>query len=192
MNLPVKQLESVLKHSDKQSLARTIVNAPFDYRVEMVTMGLGIIVLLINRPAENQIHRVALSQTELAEGTTRISLKKFEDIKIPTDDPQNIISKAIRDREPQSTQDWKYLFTPALSPEQARLNQAGGGIACSVVCPLYFGSDSGALIFSYYKEVLKIGETEQAFMRAYSQIVQDRLALEASVQDMILVPFADS
>lgn len=175
MGVPLSDIKSALAATDPKSLATAIVNTPFKYRADMVIMGIGIIVLLIADKQCGQIHRVALSNTELAEGTTRISYKKFEDIKVPIDDAQNIIAKVIRNQEPLMTDDWKYLFTPALSPDQARLNQAGGGIAFSYVYPLSFQGERGAMIFSYFKGPEQIGKAERDFMAAYSQAVSEKL-----------------
>jgi len=175
MGVPLNELQTVLASTDPTLLATTIVNAPFAHRAEMVLMGIGIIVLLVCDKETGQIHRIALSKTEMAEGTVRISSKKFEDIKIPIGHPDNIIARAIQTGEPQMTEDWRYLFTPALSAAQARLNQAGGAIACSYVYPLSFRKDNGALIFSFFKDPDQIGEAEENFMKSYSEIVSDRL-----------------
>jgi hypothetical protein len=175
MGVPFQEIRSTLASSDPKSIASAIVNIPFKYRADMVLMGIGIIVLLIADKKCGQIHRVALSNTELAEGTTRISSKKFEEIMVPIDDKQNIVAKAIKTQQPQMTDDWKYLFTPGLSPDQARLNQAGGGIACSHVYPLSFQGEGGALIFSFFKGPEEIGKTEVRFMDTYSKAVSDRL-----------------
>jgi hypothetical protein len=175
MGIPITDLRTILTQSDASSLKRAIVDSPFKYRMETVRMGLGITVLLLCNKKDKQIHRVALSRTELAEGTTKISLKKFEDIKIPMGHADNIISQAIATREPHMTTDWRYLFAPALAPEQARLNQAGGGIACSFVYPMFFGDEDGAMIFSYFKEPDAIGDAEREFMTEYARMVGERL-----------------
>jgi hypothetical protein len=175
MGVPFQEIRSALASSDPKSIASAIVNIPFKYRADMVLMGIGIVVLLIADKKCGQIHRVALSNTELAEGTTRISSKKFEDIMVPIDDKQNIVARAIKTQQPQMTDDWKYLFTPGLSPDQARLNQAGGGIACSYVYPLSFQGEGGALIFSFFKGPEEIGKTEEKFMDSYSKAVSAQL-----------------
>jgi len=159
----------------QNELFQAVVNAPFRYPVEMTRLSLGIIVLLLADKSEGQIHRIALSSTELAAGTTDVSVKRFEDIKIPLNHPENIIADAIQSGEAQRTTDWQYLFTPALTPDEARLNQAGGAIACSVVHPLRDVGDGAALIFSYYQYPENIGEPQDAFMKQYSAIVADRL-----------------
>jgi hypothetical protein len=176
MGFPFHDLQSTLAAADVKSLPGAIVNSPFKYKAEMVLLGIGIVVLLVADKESGQVHRVALSNTEMAEGTLRFTSKKFEDIKIPLNHAENIIIRAIQTQEPQMTDDWQYLFTPALSPGQARLNQAGGSIACSYVFPLEFAGNAGALIFSYFKEPDQINGDEHEFMAGYSKLVSDRLA----------------
>lgn len=177
MNRYIEQLEDKLVrcHTQKEAF-RVIVNAPFDYPIEAAQLYLGIVVLLLVDKKTGMIDRVALSNTELAKGTTAISVKKFEDIKIPLDHPDNVIAKAIRTGEPQGTADWQYLFTPALSADEARLNQAAGAIAFSASYPLPGLSGGGALIFSYYQYPENIGSEQRKFMKAYSQSVAECLS----------------
>lgn len=156
-------------------LAGAIVNTPFENQYEMVALGIGIIVFLFANERTGMIDRIALSRTSLAKGTVKMSDKEFHAIKIPIGHPENIIARAIDTREPQFTDDWKYLFIPALTAEQARMNQAGGGIACSYVYPLEFGGYSGAIIFSYFKFLDKIGGAEKEFMENYSRIASRAL-----------------
>lgn len=121
------------------------------------------------------IDRVALSDTDLARSTTRVSVVPFEEIKIPLEHPENIIATAIRTGEPQDTIDWKFLFEPALTPEQARINQASAGIAYSAVYPLKFNGGA-AMIFSYFQYASEIGNEQRNFMEMYSKLVSARLA----------------
>lgn len=158
-------------------LFHAIVNTPFEHPVETAFLFLGIIVLLIVNKETGNIDRVALSNTELAKNTTDVSYVPFSEIKIPADDPENIIAKAIRSGEPQDTTDWKFLFTPALTADQARLNQASGGIAYSAVYPLQC-RNGGAMIFSYFQYMHNIGEAQRAFMKSYSELVAKRLQVE--------------
>jgi hypothetical protein len=161
---------------DRPALYRTIVDTPFSFKVDMARLHLGIIVLLLADKKTGMIDRVALSNTELAKGTTDISVKKFEDIKIPVSDPDNYIAKAIRTKESQFTTDWQYLFVPALTPEEARFNQAGGGIACSSVCPLSNGID-GAIIYSYFQYPEQLGAAQQEFMQTYTALASRQLSI---------------
>ena len=161
--------------SDRADLYAKIVNAPFTFKIETTHLALGIIVLLLADKADGLIHRIALSQTEMAAGTVDVSVKRFEDIKIPLNYEQNIIAAAIRTQKPQITADWAYLFAPDLSADEARLNQAGGGIASSIVYPLPEVGDGGALIFSYYQYLDRIGQTQNSFMERCSAMVADEL-----------------
>lgn len=156
------------------TLYERIVNAPFRLNVEMALLFLGIIVLLIVDKQTGTINRVALSKTDLAEGTLKVSPMRFEEIRIPMDEPQNVIGLAIKKDKAYLTTDWKYLFVPTLTDRQARLNQAGGGIAYSCVYPLHAGN-GGALIYSYFQFEGKIRPDQRQFMKTYSAIVDRRL-----------------
>lgn len=157
-----------------QQLFQAIVDAPFEQRVEMAFMFLGIIVLLLVNPKTGMIDRVALSNTELAKSTTDVSVVPFEEIKIPLDTTGNIIARAIREGQPQDTTDWRFLFYPALTPEQARINQASAGIAYSAVCP-FRARDGGALIFSYFQHDQGLSEAQTKFMSHYAALTNARL-----------------
>lgn len=142
-----KTLQSAKNNKQLQYL---IVNAPFDFKVACAMLFFGIIVLLEVDEAGLNINRIALSSTELAQNTTEVSYVPFNKIQIPLLHSENIIATAMRAGQPQDTTDWKFLFEPALTPEQARLNQASGGIAYSAVYPIKNGKRASTLIFSYF------------------------------------------
>ncbi len=167
-------LKAILADASTEDLYRTIVNAPFRDKLKTTFLFLGIIVLTLVDPETGTIQRVALSETELAKNTTEVSLVPFNEIKIPADHPENILAKAIKTNEPQDTTDWKFLFEPAMTPDQARINQASGGIAYSAVYPLTI-KGGGALIFSYFQYLHEIGDKQRDFMENYAKIVTDRL-----------------
>lgn len=156
------------------SLHDAVVNAPFFDRLVTTQLGLGAVVLLLNNVKTHTVDRIALSDTEQAKGAVNMSSKPFKDIKIPNNHDENIIVKAITSDKPQFTTDWKDLFTPVLSDADARFNQAGAGIECSFVYPIHV-DDGGALIFSYFTELEKIGTAQKRFMRVYSHLVDDVL-----------------
>ena len=179
--VPPNALYQELKHAlgaarTDRELFKKIVDAPFTYKPEMAFLFLGIIVFLLVNKKDGTIDRIALSDTELAQSTTNVSAVPFRDIKIPADDPENIIATAIRIGKSQDTTDWKYLFTPALKPEQARINQASAGIAYSAVYPLQV-RDGAALIFSYFQYQEGIGAPQQDFMQRYASLAADQLKI---------------
>jgi hypothetical protein len=110
----------------------------------------------------------------MARRTTEVSAKPFNEIKIDLDEPENIIAAAIRTNEMHDTTDWNFLFKPALTAQEARINQANAGIAYSAVYP-FTARDGGALIFSYFQYKDMVGEQQRQFMKAYTTIVNDAL-----------------
>jgi hypothetical protein len=170
------QLRENLKNAkNDHALFEEIVNAPFYDRRRSALLGLGIIVLLLVDKSTKIIKRVAVSDTDLARGAARIAVKPFKDIPIPLGYKGNFIAEAIRSERYQQTSDWSHLFAPAISPEEARLNQAGAGIACSFIYPLTYARSGGALVFSYYLPVDKIQSEHRDFMRTYSKLVTNSL-----------------
>lgn len=170
------QLQKLLTDTATDAeLFTAVVNAPFEDKLAAVGLGLGIVVLLLVDAAGGTIDRIALADTEFAKGAVQMSMKPFHHIKIPLGHPENIIAKAIAANEPQLTSDWKYLFTPELSPKAARFNQAGAGIGCSVVYPLPGAREGGALIFSYFCPSSDITAKHHDFMRMYSDLVSTAL-----------------
>lgn len=168
-------LETALRESPNDTaLFQTIVDAPFEQKVAMAWLFLGIAVLLLVDKQQQTINRVALSNTELAKNTQEVSPVPFEDIHIPLAGSGNIVRSAIRDNQVQDTTDWKFLFAPVLTPEQARINQAAAGIAYSAIYPLG-ARDGGALIFSYFQYQQEIGIAQREFMERYTVLVDRAL-----------------
>jgi hypothetical protein len=171
----LKSIETILDSAKgDEALFEAIVNAPFNDKATATLLGLGILVLLLVNNKTKTIDRIALSRTGPAEGAVEMSPKPFKAIKIPVNHADNIIAKAIKSGQYQATSDWQYLFVPDLTPPQARFNQAGAGIACSVVYPLKARA-GGALIFSYYIYPDQISRSHQAFMHRYAEAVAARL-----------------
>jgi len=170
-----KELKQGLKTvKNKRDLYDKIVNLPFQYKIESALLFLGTIVLLLVNEDTKTIDRVSLSNTPFAKGSQRRSSKRFEDIKIPINHTRNIITLVVKSGKPQQTTDWKYLFVPELTAQEARLNQASSGIGFSAVYPLKT-KRGGALIFSFFQYADKIDEKHHEFMRQYSSIVEDSL-----------------
>lgn len=176
-----QQLAGMLQDSADDDLFRAIVNVPFRLKVESALMFLGIIVLLLADKKTKIIYRVAMTDNELAEATKKVSVKRFRDIKVPISSRKNIIAKVIRGDKPAMTTDWKDLFIPALTPAQARINQANAGIACSAVYPLTGLESGGALIFSFYQYIDKINAKTKKFMDFYAKEVSAQLNKRPSV-----------
>jgi hypothetical protein len=156
-------------------LFEVIVDAPFHDKSVTTMLGLGIIVLLLVNKKSSTIDRIALAKTDMARGTLHMSSKPFNEIKIPLSNKENYIAIAVRSGQYMITSDWQYLFTPELSPEDARFNQAAGGIGCSVIYPLNGARDGAALIFSFYEPMDKITNEHHKFMKKYVSLVTNVL-----------------
>jgi hypothetical protein len=154
---------------------QAMVDTPFEDKNLVVPLGLGHMVLVVVNEANQTVDRIALSDTESARGAVDFSVKAFRDIKIPLSAKDNILVQAIGTGKWRQTDDWKYTFTPILSPVEARFNQAGAGAACTVVYPLKHG-DGAALSFSYFKPMWEIGEEQHVFMRKCRDIAEEALA----------------
>lgn len=161
------------------SLYSAIVNTPFTDKLRATEYGLGIAVLLLVNEANGTLDRVALSDTQRAKEAVEISAKPFHEILIPLDHEENILIKAVQSMQPQFTEDWAPMFVPALSPEEARFNQAGAGIACSAIYPLITFENQkviGAMIFSYFEPIPSLTEVHKSFMKLYADTVAAKLS----------------
>ena len=86
-------MKKLISESDStETRNKLIVNSPFEYKVAATFLFLGIVVLLLVDDDGKYINRVALSNTELAKNTTEVSYVPFNEIKIPVDHHENIIS----------------------------------------------------------------------------------------------------
>lgn len=164
-------LSATLKNCKSiDELYGSIVNAPFKNKQISIPFGLGIVVLLLVNKKSNTLDRIALSDTEPARGAVDYSVKPFHEINIPLSATPNILIRTLLTKRWHQTDDWEYLFTPILTGEEARFNQAGAGIGCSIAYPLDY-KDGGVLIFSYFKHVWEIEEIHHRFMQKYSDSV---------------------
>ncbi len=166
-----RQLEAA--RSDKK-LYQAIVNAPFEYMVEVAHLFLGFMSLVIVDRKAGVVKTAAVSDTE--HYRTAVSGINFTpaQYKVSLNDHGNSIIQAISSGKPQGTTDWGTLSRPQTGPEPARLNQANSGIAYSIVYPLDSPS-GGALMFCYYQYQADIGTLQHEFMVRYARLVSESL-----------------
>lgn len=161
-----------------RELCGVIVDAPFENKAYTTSLGLGIVVLLLINESQQTLDRIALSDTELAAGAVKMSAKPFHQIKIPLTAHKNILIKSITTGQPQTTEDWQYLFTPALTPQEAKFNQFGAGIEYSVAYPLISPKTHkpiGAMIFSYFEHSSTMSADHQIFMDSVAKLAAQYL-----------------
>lgn len=163
--------------NNAKSLYQKIVDAPFADKLLMGKLGLGIVVLLKMNDANKTLDRIALSKTELAKGAQEVSVVPFHEIRIPYGS-QNAILNSIETQSYKLIDDWACMFSPVLTPEEARLNQVGAGIMCSLIWPLPSGH--GALIYSFFIHGEDIGSAQIEFAEAYAKLVDKTLDGQAN------------
>lgn len=168
---------------DNMQFYQEIVDAPFQDKLHSTSIALGVVVLLLADYENNALRRIALSNTEMADGAVNFSVKPFHEIVIPLNFESNVLIESLKSKIPQQTEDWAVMFSPELTPEEARFNQAGAGIACSVIYPLLTEASEtplGALIFSYFEPLDHIDEAHHEFMKEYSNSVALKISTKFS------------
>jgi hypothetical protein len=162
----------------KQDLYTAIVNGPFKEQLFVTSLGLGIVVLLLVNNKSGTLDRIALSSNDLAAGAIKMSAKPFHEIKIPLTYKKNILIKAIDTGKHQQTENWANMFSPELTPQEARFNQSGAGIDCSVAYPLLDNENTpiGVMIFSYFEPLGQITNEHLDFMQSYANIASRALS----------------
>jgi len=170
------KLKATLENSKSaDDLYEQIVNAPFSDPRRTTMLGLGVLTLCLQNKKARTIDRIAMSNTDMAQGARDITVKPFNDLIVPMDYKGNIVVEAIRSGHYQQTSDWHYLLTPVLKPEDSRMNQAGAAIASSFVYPLVGTDPKGAIIFHYFITMDRISNEHHNFMFRYIKLVSHEL-----------------
>jgi hypothetical protein len=156
--------------SSQMQLFQTIANLPFEYRLEMALLFLGLITLYLADPEEEVVKLAAVSDTE----HYRVSVQNYKfdpsSFKVPLADHDNSIVKAIKQAKAQTTTDWATLSRANVHPKYSRDNQASSGIAHNTIYPLDVPG-GGAMLFAYYQYQENMGKPQQEFMGKYSALV---------------------
>jgi signal transduction histidine kinase len=118
------------------------------------------------------LKRISLSRTDEAARALAASAIPFHDIEIPLQAKDNLLIKTVQTGKTQVTNDWKHLFTPTLTDEQAHQNQHAAGIKTSMVFPVTLREKTiGAVIFSMVKKESEVDEDEINLLRGFCDII---------------------
>lgn len=168
-------VESELARAKNDSqLFDAIVNAPFKDKWNSTQLGLGFLSFVLVNKKNMTVDRTSISNTEAAKGAINITVKPYHELIVPLSAHNNYVVEAIKTGQPKQTNDWCKLLTPALKPEEARLNQAGAGIATSFVYPLG-ARDGAAIIYQYFIPLSKITNEHKDFMSRYAHLISQAL-----------------
>lgn len=141
----------------------------------MTTLGMGFLTLVMVNRKNKTLDRIAMTENDIAQGAKEMTVKPFEELIVPLSFKGNAVVEAVRSGRYQQTSDWNYLLAPVLKPEEARLNQAGAGIASSFVFPLVNARDGGAIIYQYFITLDRIGKQQHDFMFRYTKLASEAL-----------------
>lgn len=162
--------------TEQREFYDAVVNIPFIDKRYSTSLGLGFLSLALVNEKRKTIDRIAISATEPAQGAINVTVKAFKDLIIPIDAPDNAVAKAIKTANVVQTNDWYYLLTPVLDESEARINQAGAGIAYSCIYPVVVNKNAiGAIIYQYYITPDRISKKHRHFMKSYTTMVTSRL-----------------
>lgn len=172
----IKSLSETLERAKSpEDLYKRIVNEPFRDRLHTTTYGLGFITLVLVNKKTSSVNRISMTDNDLSQGARSVTVIPFEKLIVPLDQKGNCVVEAIKSGRYQQTNDWYYLLTPVLKPEEARLNQAGAGIASSYVYPLVNTRPAGALIFQFFITMDKVSSEHRDLMFRYTKVVSQSL-----------------
>ena len=123
--LTMLQLQQALnKATNYNYLKEKIVNATFDQPLAISMLCLGFISFMTINHQTGSIDQAAFSD--------------------------NVTAQAIRYKNLYDATDWYYTLAPALTVEQAGLNQASGDIAYSAVYSLNYAAIVGTALVKHY------------------------------------------
>jgi signal transduction histidine kinase len=135
-------------------------------------LGYRIIVLTLVDEDKKLLKRISLSSTEEAKKAMQASAIPFHNIDIPLSADENILIRALKDKQPYVTHHWPEMFVPALSAEDALKNQTAAGIKTSMIYPVIVKNKAiGVLIFSMVKHENEVSEDEKDLIRGFTEIV---------------------
>ena len=136
-------------------------------------LGYRIIVLALVDKETQELKRVSISQTEEAKRALEVTPVPFEEIVIPLSAKANFCIRAMIEKKPLVTNDWKEILCPPYgTPEAARQVQGIVGIKTSMVYPVTYRNEvQGIIIFSMVKDEAEVSEEEKDLIRGFTDVV---------------------
>jgi len=175
-----RELRRVLEESrSNKDVYQAIVDKPFSQTVAAAELFLGFMCVFIGNPKKKQVKLMSSSDNDFYHQSIQgynFDSKNYHLSYLS--DSDNDIVKAILTGKPQFSDDWKSYTRRTSDPEQARLNQANGGIAVNAVYPLDI-ENGGALLFCFFNYQDSLGSAQKQFMKKYSHLVGEVLQAKA-------------
>jgi hypothetical protein len=171
-----KLLEQTLKaeKTSREALLKLVAQAPFTHDREMAFLFLGFISFFVVDDSGELILPGGVTDNDYYRESIANYRFKFSEYRVPMSAADNSVVQAIKTGKPVVVTSWETLRRPNIEKGYAGLNQASGGIGCSIVYPLR-GKARGALMYHFFQYPESIGEAQEAFMQHYTDIVSKLL-----------------
>jgi hypothetical protein len=171
------KLEQSLKaeKSGREALMNLVAQAPFTYDREMAFLFLGFISFFVVDEEEELLLPGGVTDNDYYRESIANYKFEFSEYRVPMSATDNSVVQAIISRKPVIVTSWETIRRPTIEEGYARLNQASGGIGCSIVYPLK-GKVRGALMYNFFQYPESIGKTQEVFMQRYADIVSKILS----------------
>lgn len=176
-NAIFRQLERTLKaeKSCRKALLNLVAQAPFSHDREMALLFLGFISFFVLDDEGKTILPGGVTDNDYYHESIANYPFEFSKYTVPMSATDNSVVQAIDSGKPVVVSSWETIRRPNIEEGYAGLNQASGGIGCSVVYPLK-GKVKGAVMFNYFQYPEAIGDEQETFMRRYADLVSRVLA----------------
>lgn len=157
----------VLETVDFEKATKEVVNIVLNELGEL-KYGYDAIVLTLLDTQQNQLKRIAISQTEVAAKFLNSTPIPFQEIVIPLSAVNNLAVKSILEGKVQTTSRMSEILCPGLPLEWVDHLQEKLGTKTGLVFPLSAREKNlGALIFSLNKGKNKISKEEWTILETY-------------------------
>lgn len=156
INLARKINRLLLHSSDSSNVLQKLV----DFLPRELGFATGVLVLYEDK--SKTLRRVAASDTREAKNAIKALSIPFAEIRISLDDPNNLMSRAIRERRNFVTSNVYDVFTPVLSHDESIRLQKIMSTLSTIIYPIYAADvPLGVFIASSKKEADKLTDYEK-------------------------------
>ncbi len=152
----------LLQSSDSTSVLQKLA----DFLPNELNFATGVLVLY--EKDTKTLRRVAASNTREATEAIKALSIPFTKIAIPADDPQNLMSRAIREKKDFVTNNLYDVFVPVLSQKESAKIQQIMATLSTIIYPIYVADTPlGVFIASSKKEAKEITDYEKEIISIF-------------------------
>ncbi len=182
---------TILRHLDQVIISSRGIKEMSQKIVDTISWELGhrggLMVLL--EKSKNQLHAVAFSNTPIYKKISSLLPLKLTDYVLPLNkDESNYLIRAVKERKPFYTSDFKDLYVPAIPADLAEKIQVALGAHHNLVYPLIAKDEVlGVLIFDLNKPFKEFDQHERSLLETFMDeagIAVNNAILYEELQDL--------